>query len=120
MNKIIITVQGYLLYPDKYTKEQLEENLNIARSSTVCAAPYGENAIRAYESRIAAYDAANAAVSFAKKAVMRENFINNAIHIGYGPVFTGNTEVKKYVSKYFELTGENRQDYIDAINGGEL
>jgi len=119
MNKIIFTLQGYLLYPENYTREQLEENLNIARSSTVCAVPYGESAIRAYESRIAAYDAANAAVTFAKKVVMRENFINNAVYVGNAPAFTGNTETKKYVNKYFELTGENRQDYIDAINEGK-
>ncbi len=59
-------VQGYLLYPENYTKEQLEENY------------------------LADYTA-----DYAVRAACAAEY---------------------WINEYFNETGENRQDYIDAIN----
>ncbi len=71
MNKFILTVQGYLLYPENYTQEQLEQNY---------------------------IDAVNAA---------------DAAHNG------DSYTVEYWLNEYFEITDENRQDYIDLINRGK-
>ncbi len=80
MNKFILTVQGYLLYPENYTKERLEQNY-----------------------RDAAYAAADYIVYFACVAAC----VADAYYAEY------------WLNEYFEITGENRQDYIDLINRGK-
>ncbi len=80
-------VQGYLLHPENYTKDQLKENYYAA----ACA-----DCVAAYAAACAAYAAAACATACvaADRAARAE----------------------KYLKEFFELTGENRQDYIDAIN----
>ncbi len=72
-------VQGYLLYPENYTKEQLKENYRDAAYN----ADYYADYYTVEAARAAAYDTNRA---------------------------------EYWLNKYFKLTGENRQDYIDEIN----
>jgi len=98
MNRFILTAQGSLLYPENYTKEQLRQNhLDAWAAYDVAANTAGADRAADYAARAAAWAAraANAAANYA----------------------TGCTEY--WLNKYFELTGENRQDYIDAINEGK-
>ncbi len=73
MNKFILVVQGWLIYPENYTKEQLKENYNVADAA-------------AYAALVA--------------ATAPEYWV----------------DVEYWVNRYFELTGENRQDYIDVVH----
>ncbi len=100
MNKIILTVQGYLLYPENYSKEQLDQNYRDACfcvgdydtwTTTYGAASYASSALATY---IAAEADAEYIAEYAKYV----------------------KAVEYWVNRYFELTGENKQDYIDAIN----
>ena len=74
MNPHILMVIDHQLNPDKYTKEQLEQNYDDACAYATYAA-------------CAAY-AADAADAYAAH----------------------------WLGRYFEHSGENKQDYIDAIN----
>jgi CRISPR/Cas system-associated endonuclease Cas1 len=83
MNKFILTVQGCLLHPENYTKDQLKENYRAADA--------------VYRAKVSAADAAEYAAARAAYYTARVEYCLN---------------------EYFQLTGENRQDYIDAINKG--
>ncbi len=83
-------VQGWLLYHENYTKKQLEQNKYSA-----CDAYFDDGGIENYY----AYSAADSAYTRA----------------GSDPAYTG-FRVESYINYYFERTGENKQDYIDAIN----
>ena len=87
MNPHILMVIDHQLNPDKYTEEQLKQNAVAA----YVAASYADAAYVA-DAYAAAYIAADTAA--------------NADADSAGC----------WVSKYFEHTGENKQDYIDAIN----
>ena len=80
--------QGYLLYPENYTKEQLRQNAADADADTVSAAAYAADAVNAASNADEAADAWTICTD----------------HVEY------------WLNKYFERTGENRQDYIDAIH----
>ena len=81
MNKFVLMTQGYLLYPENYTKEQLRQN-------AADAAAYAADAVNAASNADEAADAWTICTD----------------HVEY------------WLNKYFERTGENRQDYIDAIH----
>lgn len=80
MNPHIIFVIDHQLNPEKYTKEQLEENAKAA-NTVWDDAETGSTTIYA----------ANAAADADAKAAY-------------------------WLNEYFNITGENKQDYIDAIN----
>ena len=86
MNKHILLVIDNQLNPDKYTQEQLDEN-----AADACVAYFAADA---------AYAAANTAYYAAYDVRDRANV--NAVDY--------------WLSEYFVNTGENKQDYIDAIN----
>ena len=90
MNKIIFTLQGYLLHPEIYTKEFLEQNYYDALAHFDVSASNYDNYVD-----FAAVNAADAAHNGSSYAV------------------------EFFLKEYFDLTGENRQDYIDAINRGK-
>ncbi len=112
MNKFILTVQGYLLYPENYTNEQLEQNYidAVNAADAAWASAYSAAYCAAYSSAYygAYYGAANPDANFAA--------VNAADAAHNGDSYT----VEYWLNEYFEITDENRQDYIDAINGGEL
>ncbi len=102
MNEIILMVQGYLLYPENYTKEQLEKNCDAAFTAA-CAAAYSgaRAAFTAARAARADYTAA-ASARAANAAALADN--------DYA------TLAEFWLDEYFNETGENRQDYIDAIH----
>ena len=78
------------LNPGKYTQEQLKQNADAA-----------------YD----AYDYAYDAVAFAAK------FAYFAAHDAYAnAAYAAYANVDYWLDRYFKITGENKQDYIDAIN----
>ncbi len=95
MNKIILTVQGYLLHPEKYTKEQLEQNCRDALASASAAA------VAAWAS---AYDAA---AYYAARGADSRAALAAALDAEY------------WLNEYFRETDESRQGYINAINEGK-
>ena len=86
MNPHILMVIDHQLNPDKYTKGQLEANRDNAAAYADAA---DDTDAAAY-----AYSAATAACA-----------------TYYADYYTG-----YWLDRYFEYTGENKQDYIDAIN----
>jgi len=111
MNRFILTVQGYLLYPENYTKEQLEQNYRDAAyaADAAWASAYSAAYYAAYSAAYysAYYGAANPDANFAA--------VNAADAAHNGASYTA----EYWLNEYFEITGENRQDYIDAINEGK-
>jgi len=94
MNKEMLMVVDHEINPDKYTKEQLKDN---------------------YHSAVRNSNAANAASDCADVAVAA----NVATEVAaYAACSCPYDTVQNWVNNYFELTGENKQDYIDAINKG--
>jgi len=87
MNPNILMVIDHHLNPDKYTRAQLQDN---ADADNAAAAYTAGNAA----SIVAAYTAANAFCVATDAAA-------DAVY---------------WLNKYFNITGENKQDYIDAIN----
>jgi len=88
MNPQILMVIDNHLNPDKYTKEQLEQN---------AADAYADAYAYATDADAAAYAAITAA--------------DAATYAAYAYAF-----VDYWLDQYFKYTGENKQDYIDAIN----
>ncbi len=91
MNKYILTVIDHQLNPDKYTQEQIIKNSDNANSvgpDSVCEGALPSD-----------IDAANAACSCVIDYPDHDNFY-----------------IEYWIKRYFESTGENKQDYIDAIN----
>ncbi len=104
MNQFILTVQGYVLCPEKYTKEQLEQNyVDAAANFTSAYTSYAESND---DDKGAAWDCQNAA--------------DDASSAAYAAAYVNPRVADDWLDEYFVNTGENRQDYIDAINGGEL
>ena len=89
MNPHILMLVDHNLNPDKYTEEQLKQN---AVAAYVAASYVDAAATNAAITAAAAYIAADAAA--------------NADADSAGC----------WVSKYFNHSGENKQDYIDEIN----
>jgi len=95
MNPHILMVIDHQLNPDKYTKEQLKQNAD------------------------AAYYANDADAAFVADDFYAANANANACACAYA---AANTAAIDYASaaywlrQYFKKTGENKQDYIDAIN----
>jgi len=101
MNQFILTVQGYLLYPENYTKEQLEENYRaVVRDTDYAAFAWAAYDVAAVAAAWAAYDAA-------------------AYYAARGAALAAALDAEYWLSEYFDATGESRQDYIDAINEGK-
>ena len=89
MNKHILMVQGWLLHPESYTKEQLDQNyIDAFASEATCDVACEAAWVVACE---ASCGVSCEAVYFAERT-------------------------EYWLNKCFELTGENRQEYIDAIN----
>jgi len=104
MNQIILKVQGHLLYPDKYTKEQLEQNyIDAAANFTSAYTTYAE---ANKNDKGAAWACQNAA--------------DDASSAAYAAAYVNARVADDWLDEYFVNTGENRQDYIDAVNRGEL
>ena len=95
MNKIILTVQGYLLYPENYTEQQLKEN-HYAAISYLNDNPTDPAHIAVYAAAIDTY------ATYDANSVWTDD---DATQAG-----------EYWLNEYFKLTGENRQDYIDEIN----
>ncbi len=96
-------VQGYLLYPDKYTKAQLEQNYIDADANAISAYDaYTEANEDDKDAALAYYNAADAAASAA-----------------YASVYVNPRVADDWLDEYFVNTGENRKDYIDAVNRGK-
>jgi len=89
MNIFVLMIQGWLLYPENYTKEQLEENY------------------------IAAY--ASFSDAYITRATNRKA-VGLAYCIAFHAYRIGATPVEYWLNEYFNETGENRQDYIDAAH----
>ncbi|MCP5007416.1 MAG: hypothetical protein GY941_26290 [Planctomycetes bacterium] len=89
MKPYILMIIDHQLNPDKYTQEQLEQNANDADADY---AAHIDDAVA--DSYRAAAIAADAATYYADADYAAAYWLN----------------------EYFKLTGENRQDYIDAIN----
>jgi len=86
LNKHIFMVMKWLDDPKSVSQEEREENSKAAAAAAAAAAAYAFSAF-------SAFSAAAAAAAFGANA----------------------GEAEKWVNKYFERTGENKQDYIDAI-----
>ena len=108
MNRFILTVQGYLLYPEKYTKEQLEQNYIDA--ATEAARIDANDDDDAY---VAAHVAASAAYAARAEAA------DDAASAAYAAAYVTDCAADDWLDEYFVNTGENRQGYIDAINEGK-
>ena len=89
MNKHILTVIDNQLNPGKYTRAQLQDNAADADAAAADANAYAY----AYDAYAYAYAAAAVAADADADA--------DAVY---------------WLNKYFNITGENKQDYIDAIN----
>ena len=87
------------LNPDKYTKEQLEQNYADA---TAYAAHAAHAAAAAYACTSAAYAYAAHATAYASDDTDAATYA--AATVDY------------WLRRYFKQTGEIKQDYIDAIN----
>ena len=85
MNPHILFVIDHKVRPDKYTKEQLKQ------SSADALALFDHAAVNA-----AAYFAANAAVCAAADAAWT-------------------ADIMYWLNQYFKSSGEDRQDYINAL-----
>ena len=95
MNKHILLVMKWLNDKDSVTQEALNDNRTAADADAAYAAAYAaaDAAADADADADAAYAAAYAAADAAADADSSE----------------------RWIKKYFELTGENKQDYIDAL-----
>ena len=99
MNKHILMVIDHQMNPDKYTQEQLQENYKAAFG--VAAADKAAFGVDAYP---AAYLATND--SDVKAAWAACDVADAAANDSDAPY---------WLNKYFEITGENKQDYIDKL-----
>ncbi len=90
MNEFILKAMN----PSKYSKEELKANAEAARTA------YG----------YALYAAANTTAEYAAVRAA-----GRATHDEYAAEYAAGC-AEYWFNKYFELTGENKQDYIDAIN----
>ena len=93
MNKHILLVMKWLNDKESVTQEELKDNAADAAAADAAYADAADAAAYAYAAAYdAAYDAADAA-AYAYAAAYDEKWIN----------------------KYFDQTGENKQDYTDAL-----
>jgi len=94
MNPHILMVIDNQLNPGKYTRAQLQDNAADADAAAdyANAYAYAYDAYDAYDAYAYAYAAAAAADAYAYAYAVY------------------------WLNKYFNITGENKQDYIDAIN----
>jgi len=108
MNERILIAQGWLMDSENYTKEQLKENYIAAATDDVNDnIKYGNYIagaiVHACSATVNYYLSETISHSYSKYCV--EHYAIEA--------------VKYWLSEYFDLTGENRQDYIDLINRGK-
>ena len=97
MNKHILLVMKWLNDKDSVSQKELEANRDAADATDAADAAYAD-AVAAYAAAAAADDAADAGQASAADAVAY------AAYAAY--------DAEKWVGKYFERTGENKQDYI--------
>ena len=100
---VLLTIESQL-NPENYSDEQLRANYKAAFDVAVDEADFDVN-----EAAHAVDEAAHA-VAFAAHA---STF---AAHAFAFASFYADLNVDHQLDKYFKLTGENKQDYIDAIN----
>ena len=102
MNNIILTVIKRLDNPESVSLEQLRANAAHAASViTYAIAPCDASAYAAYAASALAYAASGASSSGAA---------------AYAAYIVAASDA---VSKYFNITGEDKQTYIDAIEVGK-
>ncbi len=93
---------------ESYTKEQLKENYIAAATDDVNQnIQYGDFIAGAI------VHACSATVTY---------YLSESIDSSYSQYCVEHYAIKEvgyWLNEYFELTGENRQDYIDAINRGK-
>ena len=97
MNKHIYKVIKWLENPESVSQEERDKNKEEASDAAADAAD------AAYSASVAFYDAAYAAAcADAAAAAAAENKPE---------------EATRWVNKYLQVTGKNKQDYLDAIEG---
>lgn len=74
MNEHILMVQGFLLYPENYTKEQLKQNFCAAASAADVASAAADAA--AYAADAAAYAEYSVSKYFKHTGESRQEYIN--------------------------------------------
>jgi len=111
MNKHILMVQGWLLHPENYTKERLEGNYHAAARADVN--DFAADIVTAAVSVTYVVTAAVSAAYWAFTAAVRAD---NSNYTDWTADYVA--KIEYWLNRYFELTGENKQDYIDAINKG--
>ena len=102
MNTFVLTVQGSLLYPENYTREQLEENYRAA---------YAVAAVRGFPVLSASAAAARAAWAAYWAAYYAAYDARYAAAVARNAAWADSR-----LKEFFDKTGENRQDYIDAVH----
>ena len=102
MNKHILTVIDNQLNPGKYTRAQLQDNAADADAADA-------DADAAADANAYAYAAAAAADAYA--------YAYAYAYDAYDAYAYADADAAVYwLNKYFNITGENKQDYIDEIN----
>ena len=99
MNKHILFVMDHLANPGKYTQEELEIADDAADAADAAAADAA-----------AAYAYASYATAIATTAAAAASYAATAADDVYAASY-----MERWVNRYFCLTSENKQDYIDAL-----
>ena len=109
MNKHILLVMKWQNDKDSVTQQELIDNRESAYAYAADAADAAADA----DAAVYAADAADAAADAADAAADAAAY---AAYAAYTAADAAYTAAEKWVSKYFERSGENKQNYIDALN----
>ena len=109
MNKHILMVVKWLDNQGSVTQQELVNNRDAAYRA------YSAADDAAYY----AYAAADAAYYVAYDAVDAANAVEAAYYAAAADAWSTANAAEKYLTKYFDNTGENRQDYLDVIQRAE-
>ena len=91
MNKYILKIMRYIDNPQAFTREEMQSNATASGGYLANAAAYAAHAANAYAAEYAAYTVAAAYANAAE----------------YATTYA--------VDRYFSITGENKQKYIDEV-----
>jgi len=97
MNPHILMIIDHQLNPEKYTQEQLDKNASAAYAANAAAA---KAAYAAKDTASWSTAAVHAAATWSTAAVHAASAFATAY----------------WLNEHFNITGENKQDYIDKIN----
>ena len=103
MNKHILFVMRSLDNPELFTQEEKEANNRNAHVAAADAAAY------------AAYDAAAAAYAAYAAAVAAADAAAHAAYAAYAADDKVISKIDHWLSRYFQTTGEDRQEYINEV-----